>query len=104
LQLRGVDVAARWRAVAEGWAQLQMGGLRPFNDAHAMLAFVAAEYRSNAEELMHALRVSAARSPDLHEVIHNSALPVCAALKAFGERDYEAAAATLHDLRHLAKR
>jgi tetratricopeptide (TPR) repeat protein len=104
LQLRGVDVAARWRPVAEGWSQRQVGGLRPFNDTHAMLAFVAAERRSSAEGLIDALRTSAARSPDLHEIIHGAALPVCAALMAFGEHDYEAAAATLYDLRHLAKR
>jgi hypothetical protein len=104
LQLRGVDVAARWRVVAEAWAQRQGDGLRPFNDTHAMLAFVAAGCRSSAEELIAALRTSAARLPDLHEIIHGAALPVCTALMAFGERDYETAAATLHDLRHLAQR
>jgi len=104
LQLRGVDVASRWRPVADGWAQRQVDGLRPFNDTHAMLAFVAAERRSSAEGLIDALRTSAARTPDLHEIIHGAALPVCTALKAFGEGDYEAATATLHDLRHLAKR
>jgi tetratricopeptide (TPR) repeat protein len=104
LQLRGVDVAARWRAVAEGWTQRQVDGLRPFNDTHAMLAFVAAERRSNAERLIDELRSSAVRSPDLHDIIHGAAVPVCEALMAFGSRDYEAAAATLLDLRHLAKR
>lgn len=104
LHLRGVDVAARWRAVAEGWAWGQVGGLRPFNDTHAMLAFVAAERRSSADALIEALRASAARSRDLDEIIHGAALPVCNALMAFGARDYEAATATLHDLRHLAKR
>jgi tetratricopeptide (TPR) repeat protein len=104
LQLRGVDVAARWRPVADGWAQRQVDGLRPFNDTHAMLAFVAAERRTSAEGLIDALRTSAARTPDLHEIIHGAALPVCTALVAFGERDYETATATLHDLRYLAKR
>jgi hypothetical protein len=104
LQLRGVDVAARWRPVADGWAQRQVDGLRPFNDTHAMLAYVAAERRSSAEELIDALRTSAARTPDLHEIIHGAALPVCTALRAFGDCDYEAATATLHDLRRLAKR
>ena len=104
LQLRGIDVAARWRPVAEGWAQRRLDGLRPFNDTHAMLAFVAAERRTSAEGLIDALRASAERTPDLHEIIHGSALPVCTALKAFGERDYEAATATLHELRHLTKR
>ena len=104
LHLRGVDVAARWRPVVRAWAQRQVGGLRPFSDAHAMLAFVAAGCRSNAEELINTLLTSSTRSPDLYEIVHGAALPVCSALMAFGEHDYEAATAALHDLRHLAKR
>ena len=104
LHLRGVDVAARWRPVAEAWATRQVGGLRPFSDAHAMLAFVAAGRHSDAEELISSLLTSSTRSPDLYEIIYGAALPVCSALMAFGERDYGAAAAALHDLRHLAKR
>ena len=104
LHLRGVDVVARWRPVAEAWAKRQVGGLRPFTDTHAMLAFVAAGRRSNAEELINALLTSSTRLPDLYEIIYGAALPVCNALMAFGERDYEAATAALHDLRHLAKR
>jgi hypothetical protein len=90
--------------VAEAWAKRQVGGLRPFSDTHAMLAFVADGRHSNAEELINALLTSSTRSPDLYEIIHGAALPVCSALMAFGERDYEAAAAALHELRHLAKR
>jgi hypothetical protein len=104
LQLRGVDVAARWRPVAEAWTHRQVGGLRPFSDTHAMLAFVGSGRRASAEELIGELLTSSRRSPDLYEIIHGAALPVCSALMAFGERDYEAAAAALHDLRHLAKR
>jgi len=103
LHLRGVDVAARWRPVADAWARRQIGGLRPFSDTHAMLAFVAVGRRSNAEDLINALLSSSTRSPDLYEIIYGAALPVCSALMAFGERDYEAATAALHDLRHLAK-
>ena len=104
LQLRGVDVASRWRSVAEGWARREIGGLRPFEDTHAMLAFVAANRFSSADALLDALRASAARSSDLREIIYGAALPVCAALMAFGKCDYEAAVAILHQQRHLAKR
>jgi hypothetical protein len=104
LMLRGVDVEARWRPVAEAWAQRLVGGLRPFSDTHAMLAFVAAGHRSSAKELVNALLTSSVRSPDLHEIVHGAALPVCSALMAFGEHDYQAAAVALHDLRHLARR
>jgi len=104
LQLMGVDVAARWRPLAEAWARNRVGGLRPFSDTHAMLAFVAAGCRSDAEQLVGTLLACSRQSPDLQEVIRNAALPVCNALMAFGSRDYETAASTLHDLRHLARR
>jgi len=104
LDLRGVNVATRWRPVAEAWAQRQAGGLRPFSDTHAMLAFVAVDQRSSAKELINDLLTSSRRSPDLYEIIYGAALPVCSALMAFGERDYEAATTALHALRHLARR
>jgi hypothetical protein len=104
LQLCGVDVRSRWRAVADGWAQLHAGGLRPFTDAHAMLAFVAAGRRADADELIGSLRASAAVSHDLVEVVEGAALPVCAALQAFAANDYRTATAILNDVRHLAKR
>jgi tetratricopeptide (TPR) repeat protein len=103
LQLRDVDVAARWRPVAEAWTRRQAGGLRPFSDTHAMLAFVAAGRHSSAEGLINELLTSSRRTPDLYEIIHGAALPVCGALMAFGEHDYDAATAALHGVRHLAR-
>ena len=35
----GVDVGARWQAVAEGWAAVGVPGLYAFNDFHAMMAW-----------------------------------------------------------------
>jgi tetratricopeptide (TPR) repeat protein len=104
LHLRGVDVDARWQVAAEGWAAQPLGGLRPFNDTHAMLAYVGAGRPGLARRLMHELRACAARSHDLDEVIYQAALPVCDALMRFGAGDYAAAAAGIVRYRHLAER
>jgi hypothetical protein len=52
LQLLGVEVGARWRAVADLWTPHAGVGLYAFNDAHAMLAFVSAGYRAQAETVL----------------------------------------------------
>ncbi|HEY0833084.1 MAG TPA: tetratricopeptide repeat protein, partial [Azospirillum sp.] len=41
LHLRGVGVGDRWRDVADGWERAAADGAYAFNDAHAMMAFVA---------------------------------------------------------------
>ena len=65
LHLRGIDSIERWQALADGWERQTPGVLRPFNDTHAMLAFVAAKRRTSSRRLMSGLRGSAARAHDL---------------------------------------
>lgn len=104
LGLHGVDVGARWREVADGWEARRIGGLRPFNDVHAMLAFVADRRIDRARLLLQELRDCAARSRALDRAIHDAALPVCEALLAFGRGDHADAVQRLTRLRHLALR
>jgi tetratricopeptide (TPR) repeat protein len=104
LHLRGIDVANRWREVADRWEARPIGGLRPFNDVHAMLAFVAAGREASAQQLLDDLRRSVERSHVLNDAIHNSALPVCEALLAFGRGDHADAVERLTILRHLIQR
>jgi tetratricopeptide (TPR) repeat protein len=104
LQLRGIDVAARWHELAEAWAAQCAASLRPFNDTHAMLAFVADSRRDEAAALVERLRAGAACTHDLDPIVQDAALPVCEALQAFGARDYHRAAAILDGVRHLAQR
>jgi tetratricopeptide (TPR) repeat protein len=104
LHLRGVDVDARWQALADGWAAQPLAGLRPFIDTHAMLAYVGAGRPGLALWLVNELRTCALRSRDLDEVIYQAALPVCDALMRFGAGDYAAAAADIVRYRHLTER
>lgn len=104
LQLRGVDVADRWHHVADGWEAKRLEGLRPFNDVHAMLAYVADGRDADARRLLNDLEHRAVDSPVLDNAIRNSALPVCEALRAFGRGDYADAVERLTILRHLIER
>lgn len=104
LYLRGIDVAERWHEVADRWEARPNGGLRPFTEVHAMLAFVAAGRAASARRLLDDLRRSAERSHVLSDAIHNAALPVCEALRAFGRGDHADAVERLTTLRHLVQR
>ncbi len=104
LHLRGVDVAHQWREVADGWETKRLEGLRPFNDVHAMLAYVADGRDVDARRLLDDLWRRAAMAPVLDDAIRNAALPVCEALRAFGRGDYADAVERLTILRHLIQR
>jgi hypothetical protein len=95
LQLSGVDVGARWRTVADRWARRPLGGLRPFNDMHAVLAFAAAQRMRDARDATHALRERALRTPDLALLIDGTLLPACDALIAYAEGRHGVAASRL---------
>ncbi len=103
LQLRGIDTVDRWQRVAGAWAVVPERGLRPFNDTHAILAYVGAGRHQHAKWVMDALRASAERTGDLHGLIAHAALPVCEAVWRFGAGDYAAAVECMLQHRHLSQ-
>ncbi len=104
LQLHGIALAPAWQRVADAWERQPLGAQRPFNDAHAMLALVAAGRWASAQRLTEALRERASRLGNPQRVVQESAMHVCEALLAFGEGRYRDASAWLHELRHLSQR
>jgi hypothetical protein len=104
LLLLGIDLAPAWVKVADAWERQPLGALRPFNDAHAMLAFVATGRWRSARRLLGALRDSATRTHDLERMVLDSALPVCEALLAFGQARYAQTSRRLQAVRELARR
>lgn len=103
LQLCGIDVTERWQRVAKTWALTPERGLRPFNDTHAILAYVGAGRLEHAQWLMRVLRASAERTQDLQGIVANAALPVCEAVMRFGAGDYGEAVENLLQHRHLSQ-
>jgi len=104
LQLRSIEVSARWRDLADRWESNSLTGVRPFYLVHAMMAFAAAGRTAAA------LRLFEAR-PHLDTYEGSSTLPeealappFCEALLAFTRSDYAASVEWLLRVRHIAHR
>jgi hypothetical protein len=98
LQLEGISVAGRWQPLAEAWARLLAPGYYPFNDMHAIMAFVGAGDLARAEEVVTALERVAAegdRATTGWQMTAAVGLPVCRSLLHFGHGRYQQ---VLHEL------
>jgi tetratricopeptide (TPR) repeat protein len=105
LQLRGVDVGARWQDVADAWEPVAGDAHYAFNDMHAMMAFVGAGREQAARTLLAALRARADREGATNAMMTREVgLPVCVALAAFGRGDWDVAVELLRPVRLVANR
>jgi hypothetical protein len=130
LQLRGIDVGPRWRALAERWAPVAGAGLYAFNDMHAMMAFVGSGRAGDQQALLDVQRAAMCPSPGrpqegspaagvsagsaatgsygsradnvhfLRDVGHAATL----AMQAFGAGHYARCVQLLRPIRHVAHR
>jgi hypothetical protein len=85
-------VGDRWNPLADAWGRLLTPGYYPFNDMHAMMAFVGAEDLVRARDLVSDLEVLVERGDrETTSWIMTSrvGLPVCRSLLAFGDGAYE---------------
>jgi tetratricopeptide (TPR) repeat protein len=99
LTLRGVDVGSRWHELADAWEPLAADGFYAFNDAHAMMAFVADGRHRAAEALLAAQQQTMAGSSGNARMTWEVGYPLCAALRAFGRDDYATCISLLRPLR-----
>jgi len=108
LQLKGVDVGGRWHAIADAWEKdVGVGGEStfPFNDWHAMMAFVGAGRDEAAVELLAAQgRGVAAAEGDGPMMLREVGQPVTLAVRAFGEGRYRDCVELLRPVRNRAHR
>ncbi|WP_299619831.1 tetratricopeptide repeat protein [Pelagibius sp.] len=104
LHLRGIDSATRWSELAESWEALAEGGFYAFNDAHAMMAFAAADRDKAAAALLVAQQKAMVGNASNAMVTHQVGHPLCNALRAFGRGDYATAVHLLRPLRSRLSR
>jgi len=104
LQLRGIDVAARWRVLADRWALQALDGTRPFYPVHAMMAFAAAGDAGPAARLLGGLRAAYPSARACLPPEEALAQPLCEALLAFARSDYAACVELLTKVRDFADR
>jgi tetratricopeptide (TPR) repeat protein len=104
LMLRGVDVGARWEALADAWLPLANEGFYAFNDAHAVMALVGAGRWSQVAGVLKSLDEAAAGSGANASMSREVGLPVARALAAFGRGRYDVAIDELLAVRAHAHR
>ena len=101
ITLRGVDVSARWAALADVYAT-EPRGLYAFDDAHAAMAFTGAGRAAEAARTIDALKAAAAGAGDNAAASRDVGLPVAEAVVAYGAGDHARAVGLLRDVRGRA--
>jgi hypothetical protein len=102
LHLRGVDIGARAASVADAWNDPAHHGYYAFNDAHAVMAFVADGRLAEARRVVRALELVAGEDGSNAAMTRQVGLPLAQALVAFAEARYDAVIEALWPLRLLA--
>ena len=102
LWLEGADAGDRWRPLAQAWARILAPGFYPFNDMHAIMAFIGNGELDRAAEVVAALErvVGAGEAASTGAAMTSAVgLPVCRSLAHFGAGRYEQALAELLPIR-----
>jgi tetratricopeptide (TPR) repeat protein len=104
LTLCGHDVGDRWTELSAAWDQHADGRAYPFNDWHAVMAYLGA----GREDAMQRIREAFRQPPDpLSETGRwalDIAVPLVEGFAAFHRGDYRTAAEQLHGVRYVANR
>lgn len=101
LHLSGHDVGNRWQELAGAWDSHADGHTYPFNDWHAVMAYLGAGRHKEVDRIINAYRTGAAAS-ETARWGKKTTLPLVEGFVAFWRRDYEAAADRLHGARFIA--
>ena len=108
LHLERAEVGDRAQALADNWAgRLEVErGFYAFNDLHAMMAFVLAGREREADQLIAGLESTVENSAGGINVMmtRDVGLPLCRAIRAFGQERYSDAVALIEPVRDIAHR
>src|SRR5262245_27530353 len=104
LSLTGHDVGDRWTEVARCWDQHADGRLYPFNDWHAVMAYLGAGRDSDVDRVIAALEASARGSAETGAWARDVALPLIHGFRAFWRGQYAACVEGLHAARYIVNR
>ncbi|BBI59932.1 hypothetical protein HSBAA_12380 [Vreelandella sulfidaeris] len=101
LTLTGQDVGERWQELAVAWDQHANGTLYPFNDWHAVMAYLGAGRDDRVESLLATLR-NTDRSSEAANWARHIGLPLAEGFVAFWRGNYATATERLYPLRFIA--
>lgn len=101
LQLSGHDVGDRWDELAASWDSHADGRTYPFNDWHAVMAYLGAGRDGEVDRTIRAFRKSTDAS-DVAAWGKRTAVPLVEGFAAFWRGDYQTAVDRLHNARFIA--
>lgn len=105
LHLMGVDVGDRWTRLADTWEKaIPNTGFYPFNDCHAIMAFIGGGRDSSIREVMQLLSNYAAGDNMSAWMVREVGLPLAKGLVAFHHGKFADAANLLAGIRYTANR
>jgi len=100
LHLLGHDVGDRWQELSETWDAHADGKLYPFNDWHAVMAYLGAGRTQEVERISRSHRQAA--ESETGRWSREIGLPLVEGFAAFWQGDYTTAVEKLHPARYLA--
>jgi hypothetical protein len=101
LHLSGHDVGDRWQELAATWDNHADGRTYPFNDWHAVMAYLGAGRNSEVERILASYR-NRTDVTDVAEWGQRTAMPLVEGFTAFWHGDYDTAAQRLSGARFIA--
>ncbi len=104
MQLRSANVGDRWEELAACWEPFAEHSYYAFNDAHAVMAFVASGRADLAERAIAAMERKATGSDTNAMMTRDVGLPLARAVTAFAAGRYGDAIALLLPIRTIANR
>jgi hypothetical protein len=102
LHLADIDVGCRWQELAATWDRHADGTTYPFNDWHAAMAYLGAGRDQDLDQLISALRNSAASDSETGRWALQVGLPLIEGLVAFWRGDFTTATERLYPARFIA--
>jgi hypothetical protein len=102
VSLAGHDVGDRWNELADAWDAHADGRLYPFNDLHAVMAYLGADRPAAVARVRAAQDAAADGAADNLRWIRTVGQPLVTGFVAFARGDYRAAVEALHPVRFIA--
>ncbi len=104
LSLAGQNVGTRWQELADTWEQHADARLYPFNDWHAVMAYLGAGRYDRVQALRDTIARHAEISREASRWAKEIGLPLIEGFYAFWHGDFRKAAHQLHEARFIVNR
>lgn len=102
LQMENHDVGDRWTEIAQHWDSHADGQLYPFNDWHAVMAYLGAGRTDQVDRILDQYRLPSETDNEASSWIKKTGLPLIQGFQMFWDGEYDNAVQLLHRTRFIA--